>query len=292
MRSEQQTARRQCRIRDSLLHGIESSKCNVAAGLLNRGKRDREKCGETQVVEADDSQVARHFDVEACERLQELRGGVVVGADDGVVLATCGEFADELHVAGIASMKEVTLDGEAVRQHRGSGSGFAGIDGGGGEGASDEGETFGSEFDKVIGEEVTAREVVDAYEVEVTASREGADVAINQHDGDARVAETLSDSVVRGFVVCSVLEGREEHSTDTGLDITRAEFLGLLDAHELVGARSRAAAPEHAEIIDASETGEFAADNVEDFDAAKSRHDEAKLTDAGAGIAIFAKVSA
>ncbi len=260
--------------------------------MLDRRERHGEEGGEAHVVEADNSKVLRHLEIETCEGLQELGGGVVVGADDGVVLATCGEFADELHVAGISSMKEVSLDGEAVRQHRGSGSGFAGIDGGGGEGARDEGETSGSEFDQVIGEQITASEVVDAREIKAAALRKGAYIAINKHHGDACVAEALGNAAVGGFVVGGVLEGREDHTTDASLDVARAEFFCLLDAHGLVGTGACAAAPVHAEVVHPREASEFAADDIKDLDLAESWHDKAKLADAGAGIAILAQVSA
>ena len=133
-------------------------------------------------------------------REQQALGGVVVGADDDVVLAGGGQFADELYVAGIAGVQKVARHGEAVGEHGGRGSGFAGIDGDGGEWSRDEGEALGTEFDEVLGEQVATGEVVDAdEEISPVLAQE-----------IARIKQTGAPDNVAGYSMprCVLYEGR------------------------------------------------------------------------------------
>lgn len=237
---------------------------------MNGGERYRKQGGETYVVKANNPEILRYFDGQSCETLQELGGGVIVGADDGFVLPPFGKFLDKTHLGGITREEEIAGDGEAVREHRSGGPGFTGLDGGGGEGTRDEGEALGAEFNEVIGEEVAAGKVVDTDKVVVTPLREGTDIAVNQDDGNTRITQTLGDASIGDFVISGVLEGCKEHAADARFDIADAKFFGFLDTHGFIRTRSRAAAPVHPEIIHARKAGEFAADGVEDLDPSES----------------------
>ena len=202
-------------------------------------------------------------------------------------------MSGKFHVARISCVEKLLRDANAVGQHRGNGAGLAGFGGSRGKRAGDKCEAARTELDEMLGKQVTAGEVVDADEVEVATMRERADVAIEEDDRNACIAEALGDSPIRHFVIRRVFKGRKEHAADAIVDLAETQFLRPIDTHACTGLRAGAAAPVHPEIVHAAKASEFAADDVKNLNLAETGHAHPELPDAGwLRTAILAEVSA
>ena len=71
---------------DAQRHQFGSMCADAAAGLAQRGDRDRQKLRITDIVEADDLDLSRHIDLQILEVLQQMRGDRVMKTDDSVRL--------------------------------------------------------------------------------------------------------------------------------------------------------------------------------------------------------------
>ena len=97
--------RRGVRVEDAPHQGFRGQDAEFRAGLAHRGEGRGEQAGVPDVVEARHPDVVRHAQPKLPQRGDELRGGHVVGADDGVRAGGFGladDRADKGLVAGVA----------------------------------------------------------------------------------------------------------------------------------------------------------------------------------------------
>jgi len=144
-------------------------------------------------------------------------------------------------------------------------------------GARREGQLAAAQLQQVLGQPVAAREIVDAHQVELAPRGEVAEVAVQQHDRDARLPQPLRQAEVHLLHPLGELHRREEDAPHLAADELLAHRLRLLDAAPLPRAGTGAAAPEQAILVRPRQARQLAADQLEDLRRPQARDQEPEL---------------
>ncbi len=129
----------------------------------------------------------------------------------------------------------------------------------------------------MIGQEIPPGEVVDSDQVKVTSRGEGPEVAVEKDHGDSRPPEPLRQPEIDLLFPVDPLEWREEDAIDASANELLADFVGIVDTEVSMRMAPRVSPPKQAVLVHTGQTGQLAANGVENLGRPQTRDQEPEL---------------
>ena len=171
-------------------------------------------------------------------------------------------------------------------------SGNTGIHRGGRKWAGYEEDFSAAQFDQMFGHHETAGHIIDAHQIKIASAGIIEEIPIQEHDGDTGFSKGFGQVLV-GFALSGLqFSWREKDAAYFAIDELFADFLGMHETGIRVDARVGGTAPQQTIFIDASEAGDFTADNLEDFGIGEAGDQQAQNAGRCAALVIGADVGA
>ena len=145
-RWEREVARGERGVGLAVEHRAEGGEGDFPAGLLDGGERRRDKRCELYVVKTGDAHFLGHAHAGFVQRAEQERGGVIVGAEEGVGERRGGEIAEETFVGHLADAHPVASGFGIAAREGFADAGDARVHSRRGARARDEMQAFAAEF--------------------------------------------------------------------------------------------------------------------------------------------------